>query len=243
MKPVLIVVAAMVFGAVLGALTTSRVYWGYWLRVPSADWLVADVASTERFTVFACCDRPSESGHTALQTVAGVPMQAAGDAPVANLPAAIIRRGVPPTSDLAVPATVLSSVREALDAAGVLVAGEPQYQYAKTIWGNVAIGRTKAGGELVLAAVWAGEVSNDHHPYYEAKFARTDTGQLTLLGARRYWWDFAGVEGIAHWLGGVAGAIAGVACSLAFLLLRTAGRRRLRNTVDSPGQRRPVGPA
>jgi len=232
--PVLVVLAAMVGGAAFGALTTSRIYWGYWLRVPSADWLVADLASTERFTVFACCDRPSESGRSALQTVAGVRMEGAGDVPVANLPAAMIRRGVPPTSDLAVPAPVLAAVREALDVAGVLVAGEPQYQYAKTIWGNVAIGRAKAGEELVLAAVWAGEVSNDHHPYYEAKFSRTDAGQLKLLDVRRYWWDFAGLEGFAHWLGGLAGAIAGLAGSVAFLVLRTAGRRRLRNTVDSP---------
>ena len=52
---------------------------------------------------------------------------------------------------------------------------------------------------------------------YEAAFARAPTGKLTLLGVRRYWFDFAGLEAIAHWLGALGGGLIGVACSLVYL--------------------------
>ena len=65
---------------------------------------------------------------------------------------------------------------------------------------------------MVVAALWGGEESNDHHPYYEATFTRASSGDLKLLDVRRYWWDFAGIEGLAHWFGGLLGMVIGFCC-------------------------------
>jgi hypothetical protein len=73
---------------------------------------------------------------------------------------------------------------------------------------------------MVVAALWGGEVSNDHHPYYEVAFTSLPTGALHLLGMRQYWFDVAGLEGIAHWLAAFAGLIVGTASSAAYLFRR-----------------------
>jgi hypothetical protein len=87
----------------------------------------------------------------------------------------------------------------------------------RTRGATFATGVDTQNRQTVLAAVWGGEVSNDHHAYYEAAFARAPTGKLMLLGVRRYWFDFAGLEGAAHWLGALGGGLIGVACSLVSL--------------------------
>jgi hypothetical protein len=86
-KPNLIVLAIVIGCSSAAALITSRLYWGYWLVVPSADWVVSGLASTERFTDFFCCIDPL-SGRTALRQAAQAEWEGTGDAPVRNLPLA-----------------------------------------------------------------------------------------------------------------------------------------------------------
>jgi hypothetical protein len=216
MKPISIVLAIIIGCSSAAALTTSRLYWGYWLLVPSADWAVSGLASTERFTT-SCCGTDPQSGRTALREAARTEWDGAGNPPVEHLPLALIRQGVEPLTDEAVPASVLSSIRDTLDSAGALAEGEAGYTHAKSLGGHVAMGRDRQGRERIVAALFGGEASNDHHPYYEAAFERTSDGRLRLLGVRRYWFDVAGLEGFAHWLGAIVGAIIGVVISCAFL--------------------------
>src|SRR5262245_23535807 len=100
-RPIVIVLAIVIGCASAGALITSRLYWGYWLVVPSADWAVSRLASTERFTI--CCAEPL-SGRIALRLAAidewyGEVGQ--------NLPLALIKRGAEPLTDDAVPSSVV----------------------------------------------------------------------------------------------------------------------------------------
>jgi hypothetical protein len=86
-----------------------------------------------------------------------------------------------------------------------------------------------------LPACLGGEVSNDHHAYYEAAFAISPTGELRLLKWRRYYYDFAGLEGIAHWLaalaGGMAAVIAWTITAAVRLAWRAASRRYTSGTA------------
>jgi len=144
----------------------------------------------------------------------------AGDWPIANLPSALVRQGLEPRSSEGVPSALLTAIRRTLESRGALVEGESGYPHAKELWGHGAIGRNVQGAEMVVAALWGGEVSDDHHPYYEAAFASSPTGELKPLSVRQYWFDFAGLEGIAHWLAAFAGCIVGVIWSVAYLFLK-----------------------
>jgi hypothetical protein len=207
--------AAIIAGCtVLACMATARLYWGYWIFIPSANWLVAPIASVERFTTFSCCT-PSDarSGASAVEAGARLPFFGAGDWPARNLPEALVIGHLLPTNADAVSATVLTEVQRRLDANGVLVAGEPGYPLAKKLWGHVAVGRGRDGGEIVASALWSGEVSDDHHAYYETLFSRSPSGDLRVVGVRQYWFDVAGLEGIAHWLAGLAAFfVAAVGC-------------------------------
>lgn len=85
-------------------------------------------------------------------------------------------------------------MREALESAGALAEGETGYTHAKELWGHMAVAQNTQGMEIVVAALDVGEVSNDHHPYYEAAFTSSyeaaftssPTGELTPLEIRRY---------------------------------------------------------
>ena len=228
------VVAAIIVGcASAAALITSRLYWGYWIAPPSAN-VVASLASIERFTTFWCCTpNDSRSGHQALHNAAQTAFHGAGDWPIANLPAALVRRDLEPDHEEAVPPAMMTTIREALDSRGVLLAGQAGYTHAKELWGHVAIGRNADGGQMVVAALWGGEVSNDHHPYYEVAFASLPTGALQPLGMRQYWFDFAGLEGIAQWFGAFGGLIVGTALSLAYLVRQNRARRNERDAANA----------
>jgi hypothetical protein len=183
----------------IAALLTSRLYWGYWLRLPPADWEVASLASVERFSNFSYDGR--DSGRDALMVAARTPWRGSGNPPVHNLPAALLARGLSPSSGDPVPPDLLLEAGEALDRAGVLAAGAPAYRHAKLLNGMIATGRDRAGASLVIAALFSGEVSNDHYAYYEAVFS-PGSRRLELLGVRRYWYDVAGLEGGANLLAG-----------------------------------------
>jgi hypothetical protein len=220
MKATLVVVTMIVGCAGAPALITSKLYWGYWIAPPSAN-VVASLASLERFTTFHCCTpNDSRSGHRALHDSAQTEFHGAGDWPVANLPATLVQRNLEPDSEDAVPAAMMTRIRETLESRGMLRAGQPGYTHAKELWGHIAIGRDARGAQIVVAALWGGEVSNDHHPYYEVAFRSAPTGALQLFEHHQYWFDVAGLEGIAQWLAAFGGLAVGTALSAAYLFRR-----------------------
>lgn len=96
------------------------------------------------------------------------------------------------------PDRMLTDVRDALSRRGILIPGERGYPHATDLYGSIGLGRSRSGKPLVLAAVYGGEVSNDHHAYYEAIFERRASGELSLVRHQLYFFDIAGIEG-AGW--------------------------------------------
>jgi hypothetical protein len=221
MKRTAIPIAVVLLTACGSCSATSRLYWGYWFGLPSASWMLSSIASVERFTTFDCCDAGvGSSGRQAVRMGAELELYGSGHWPRHNLPAALVKQRLQPTTANEVPAPVLASVRRSLESNGALIEGGPGYPFAKTLWGHVAVGQRTHGGSVVIAALWGGEVSNDHRPYYEALLATLPTGELQLLEVRQYWFDVAGLEGLAHVLAGLGGGIlAGVAC-IAYSIVR-----------------------
>jgi hypothetical protein len=79
MKATLVVAAILVGCAGAAALITSRLYWGYWIALRSAN-VVASLASLERFTTFRCCGpNDSRSGRQALHDAVNTEFYYAGE--------------------------------------------------------------------------------------------------------------------------------------------------------------------
>jgi hypothetical protein len=142
-----------------------------------------------------------------------------GESPHGRLPAALVARALLPTSESPVDASVLKSLIAALSEGDLLRRGDPGYGYATDLHGHIAIGKDRGGRTLCVAALSGGEVSNDHYPYYELVGAPEAGGRVALNRVRFYWYDVAGMEGIAHWFAGVV--VAGIATAT-WLLSATA---------------------
>jgi hypothetical protein len=69
------------------------------------------------------------------------------------------------------------------------------------------VGKDRNGRDLYVAALVGGQVSNDHLPYYEIVAVPAGGERVTIKSLHFYWWDLAGLEGFAHWLGGIAGTV------------------------------------
>ncbi len=200
----------------LTALLTVRVYWGYWFEAPAADRTAAAVVSVDRFSSFAW-DNAATSGPAALTEEAKWENDGLGESPTGRLAAALVRRGLSPTTCDAVRPETLNAVRELLTAEGWIL--------GKTR-ADVAEGRGADGRPVVLAAVFGPELSNDHRPYYEVAAAIGDEGRLRPLRVAHYRYDVAGLEGLAHLL--VAVPVAAV-CMLGWgcvFLVHLAGSSR-----------------
>src|SRR5262249_60800422 len=97
------------------------------------------------------------------------------------------------------PAEGLDGLYQILEATGRLEGGEPGYSDAKRL-GGIAVEALGADGRpLLFVGVQGGEVSNDHHPYYEFLFTTDSPGAPSkLLSFQRFYYDVAGIEGL-HW--------------------------------------------
>jgi hypothetical protein len=98
----------------------------------------------------------------------------------------LIHDGLPPPS-----ARDARTLASALASEGLVVPAEPGYTGDQTLRGALVVGRTPEGRRVLLVGLAGPEISNDHHPYYEL-LLDADTGQV--VGSRRFYWDFAGVE-------------------------------------------------
>jgi hypothetical protein len=219
--PLVIAIACGVF--LLSTCLTSRLYWGYWFTPPSSNGTVRHLAELTSFTSF--WQHTSQSGRSALSSGASEVNHASGDAPGGRLPAALIARGLLPSSERPVDASILRAITTALAERKLLRHGDPGYPDAAKLLGQVAVGKDRNGNELYVAALIGGEASNDHHPYYElvAEPARGDGLKIRQL--RFYWWDLAGLEGMAHWIAGILATVTWLVCAGFFLAIRRAASR------------------
>lgn len=187
--------------ALLAGALAGRAYWGHWFSPPSSDDTVRALAHLDSFS--SIWSISSASGAEALLSAGRDANRVAGESPYARVPAALIAAGLRPASSAPVSAHLLPDVIAALREAGELREGAAGYPNATDLHGHLAVGRSSAGETVVVAALGGREASNDHYPYYEAVLGEGPNGSLTLRHLRFYWYDVAGLEGIAHWLAAI----------------------------------------
>jgi hypothetical protein len=108
-------------------------------------------------------------------------------------------------------ASRLEQVCDYLFRSGVVLEGDPGYQYARFVRGFLVMGRTRSNEPTLIWTAIGGEVSNDHHPVYDLQF--TGSGRLTR--SHVYFEDIAGIEGIRWWVVSLVVFVIGLALLMA----------------------------
>jgi hypothetical protein len=224
------------------AIWMNYAIWGYYLARPAVDPRIVEARQIETVTQVETISDPSGSRAFAGGPVGEVdsfiqvhPQE--GDYYVleGRVLRALKDRQALPSEARGMPASRLQSLYKVVDETGRIEEGEPGYWGAKNLRGLVVEALGRDGSRLVFVGVWGGEVSNDHHPYYEFLFT-TDSpdGQLRLLSTQRFYYDVAGIEGIEWPVFFSVLAIASLIPTLVVqgVLLRR-GRRRLRRLEDT----------
>lgn len=222
-RSLLLLTVLTITGAAVGGITVSRLYWGYWLTPPDPGPTMYFLSSVDRCSAFLW-DGSLRSGRSVLLDAAGQENWISGEDPMGRVAGALVRRGLLPSTSEAVPANLFAAVHRDLEQLGWLPESRPDYPYARQVVGYLALGRDPSGHATLVAALHGGQASNDHYPYYELSYRVLPHDGLQRRSGRRYWSDFAGLEGIAHWLGAFVGACVGFVGSSAFLV-RDAWRR------------------
>lgn len=196
-------IAVSICTAMLGV---SRVYWGYWTSVPSSYATISTLVTVERFTTLLWDGKPT-SGREALERSALNVNYISGDRPLGRVADAIYRRHLFPESDDHVEESLLPAITATLAKRGDLRHGEPGYLLAEELFGDIVVGRNRDNRRVVIAALSGGQVSDDHLPYYEVLLEWGQNGELVVKNLLFYWYDVAGLEGLAHWLAGLAAGV------------------------------------
>jgi hypothetical protein len=216
--------------ALLAGALAGRAIWGHWFSPPSSESTVRALSNLDTFS--SIWSDSSASGAEALRSAGRNANHIAGEVPYARVPAALIAAGMQPASSAPVSAHLLPDVIAALREAGELREGAVGYPNATDLHGHLAVGRSSSGETVVVAALVGGEASNDHYPYYEVVLSEGPNQSLTIRRLRFYWYDVAGLEGIAHWLAAIAAAVVlGALWVLVGMGLVLAGWLRRRRTV------------
>jgi hypothetical protein len=198
-----ILLIATVIAAVLafvGAICGSRYYWGYFLSPPDFDARVRDAKEVTTFTFFMKDADVKDAFHD-LQDWSTEDIQAAATQPAEEISSHSVsftragvhlaRSGVLKRSPTTLPAAEAAKVFQLVRDTGKLE--------VEGLAGSMMEFTNRAGERMLFVAA-AGEpgiggaVSNDHYPFYEFLFDRTD-GEAKLLSFRKFYYDIAGIEG------------------------------------------------
>ena len=178
--------------------------WGYYVKRPAVDRQIINSRQIE--TVTQVESQPDSRGRT---TFSGAAIGDVGDYTQMSpqegdyyllegrvLRALQSRRALEARLRV-IPASRLEGLYQVLDNTGRLEWGEPGYTRAKELRGIVIEARSHDNRHLLFAGVQGGEVSNDHHPYYEFLFASDSSdGPWVLISFHRFYFDVAGIEGL-----------------------------------------------
>ena len=188
----------------LGATVLSQGIWGYPFERPGLDHRIVDARRIDSVTLVETLPDGKGVMEFVAQPVSWPKYRGTylGGDPYYTLGGRILiathLRGSLPDNPKPMPPGEMARLHPLLDRTGHLEIGEPDYEdRAKTLRG-VVVEATKAdGGRLLFVGVNAGEVSNDHHPYYEFLFAGTVRDPSPrLLSFQRFYYDVAGIEGM-----------------------------------------------
>jgi hypothetical protein len=149
-----------------------------------------------------------------------------------RLVVAFSQRGLLPKTPPGVEPALVARLPHLLAATGLLVAPDPGYERYGLLGSLVVTGTDSGGTPLLLIGAAGDQVSNDHHPYYEALLRPRGDGTADLLDHNRFFYDVAGIEGMewkaAFVLAAILGLTVTIPGAIAFGLLRgELARRRL----------------
>jgi hypothetical protein len=188
----------------LAAIWINQQLWGFFVSRPAVDRRIVNARQIETVTrVETGSDSPGGRMFTGLPVgevgsfIQVHPQE--GDYYV--LEGRILReltdRQALPAEPRIMPAGRLEGLYQVLEATGWLEDGEPGYADAKRLSGIVVEALDQDGRPLLFVGVCGGEVSNDHHPYYEFLFTTDSLGApAKLLSSQRFYYDVAGIEGL-----------------------------------------------
>lgn len=206
-KLILIVLACAPIIALLAAIITSNIYWGYYFRRPAVDQRIVNVDRIISITPVEVNDpnlRTPEFIVEPQYSLGGIfgrkidgsihSLVEAGRADeyycltervlVALDDAELLSDPHPTLGDQEV-----SSLYALVSSTGVLVTS------AEHLSGIVVETVDHHEHSLLFLGLTGGAVSNDHYPYYEFLFERRSNGVTELLSYNRFFFDVAGMEG------------------------------------------------
>jgi hypothetical protein len=206
-RDVLLAVCATGAAALLAAVIVSKQYWGYYFVRPPLDERVARARQVHSVSLVGT--EQGATGDTRFVARRDLSLDEAiqrgrtypYDAPhYGGLVALADRRLLPAALPSARPATVTSAYTS-LEATGLLVSGEPGYPHARWLYGALVEFEDDTGQVLTFVGLTSGQVSNDHHAYYELVLsAPSGSGPPRVLSATRFFYDIAGIEGAEWWV-------------------------------------------
>ena len=203
-RPALACLAAIlvvVLATFVAAIVISRNMWGYWFSRPAILREADSIARVEAVISFDV--KTLDTGERRLvaddnRTIREAFYWAEQD-PYSILDTRILyrlrdRKLLPP--DVTRDVGNLAGLYPKIAASGLLAKSDEGYRSDDWMGGFIVDARDASGRRLVFIGACAGEVSNDHHPYYEMVFRDLGDGRgLTYVRGQRFFYDVAGIEG------------------------------------------------
>jgi hypothetical protein len=195
--------------AFLGAIGTSKLYWGYYIRRPSLDKRMIAIDRVISLTAVRSERRSDGTVQLEIDDAYHVSDHLATcrqEKPSklyyclsGRVLVSLDSLGVVLPSPDPMPPEELERLYDRLEATGLLRDGTPGYDHAKELSGIVLEAEGRNGERYLFAGVTGRQVSNDHYPYYEFLFEAGDRHPVPiLLSHNRFFYDVAGMEG-AEW--------------------------------------------
>ena len=184
--------------ALLVSIGWTRVYWGYWFHRPATPAAVGQLAQVTSVSLVECSSsgQMSAAADVSPREVLGHGQDRDDSHPQDRLLAALHERRLLPDA-CAPPPDDLPSLLSLISDTGRLVLASSGYHGDAYLGGVIIDGHDRQGTRLVLLGLGAGQVSNDHHPYYELVLRQRpgEHGFKTVF-SQRFFYDVAGLEGM-----------------------------------------------
>lgn len=179
--------------------SVSWSYWGYFFSRPPVPEQIARAAQVESLANVQCttndfrtfnCRVLEEKEGARIERIASARLY--GDRVVEiRLLLPLADAGLSPDT---APQPNSLDVGQLLALADDYVAADAGYRYGGWFWGYAAVVIDERGNRATVVSVQSGEVSNDHHVFYERVFAPEKSG-WSLVDSKRFFFDVAGIEG------------------------------------------------
>jgi hypothetical protein len=211
--------------AFLASIVVSKSLWGYYLYRPSLDRRIVSaqkILSVTTVNTALANDERTLVSDTSFSIAKQIEYGQTDDyySLGERVLIALKHENRLPTSPPPMSPDRLSRLYGVLARTARLEAGETGYDHARDLRGVVIEAEGSDGSPLVFAGVQGGEVSNDHHPYYEFLFSGPDpAGALKLLSVQQFYFDVAGIEGMEWYVFFVGFSALGIVLSVPVTLL------------------------